>query len=402
MLAMCTHEHIEPSRTLGLALPHPSAHSGPVLSDLGCADTGMALFTQAAPMSSPQSPWVNKVRPLGQNMHFGAAWHRGVITVAREHHWGALSTQGYLACGVCGACHDELSAAAARHTRTNGVAHALDILVTNVDLMTSVANVTGVSERVHVHHLAGSNETRPVKMWVGGSYKTNIQAGRESNALCESDPECMQGNHSLSERALPVRGVSLDDFYSERGFAPGEVFLVSIDAEGVDPLILEGMRRTLEARAVAIVHFEKHQKGYWAPSHPEHRTLGGVVGSLHALGYECFVEGMHVLVPVSGGCWRPALDNISWSNLVCAHDDKILSALRTLQMRDPLDLVHDFVQHRGGLYNAMHASIVRPVPEATCWLEKYNATLTNAAQILKHAKSKDGMEKLIAPILPFA
>lgn len=152
----------------------------------------MALFTQSGSSR------------LGQNDHFASAWHQGVLSFAKEHRLGALTSQAYLSCGVCGACNDRLSHAAVRHNRSNGAAHALDILAPNVALMAGVANRTGVASRVSLHHLAGSNVTKPVKMWIGGSYKTNIQAGRESNGLCESDEICMAGNNSQTGRAVPV------------------------------------------------------------------------------------------------------------------------------------------------------------------------------------------------------
>lgn len=319
----------------------------------------MALFTQRSEFGV-----------LGQSRDFGVQWHHGVLGYAHAHHAHALRSQSYLSCGVCGACKDRLTASAVAHNRSNGVAHALDILLPNVQLMSSVANMTGVSERVHVHHLAGSNQSGTTKMWIGGSYKTSIQAGRESNALCDSEAECMRGNNSNTGRAWPVQSVRLDDFIRTRKFVLGEVFLVSIDAEGVDALILEGMRESLAAKAVSIVHFEKHMKGYWADSHPERRTLGGVIALLYSSGYECFVEGMQALIPISGTCWRQNLDQISWSNVVCAHSPAMLRAMRTVQMRDSESLVRDWVRHRGGMDKAIEASVVRASPRARCWLDK--------------------------------
>ena len=132
-------------------------------------DPGLAL---AASISCPNVPWLEKLadfsykrksrRPIlinvgankgymlamwmalftqrpGFSPRFGSAWHAAIQSYAHAEHKGALMSQRYLSCGVCGACHGRTAAA---HARDGGEAHALEILDSNVRLMRAVAGTT--------------------------------------------------------------------------------------------------------------------------------------------------------------------------------------------------------------------------------------------------------------------
>ena len=292
---------------------------------------------------------------------YARGWHDSILEYARAHHKLGLLHVPYLACGVCGACKDLLPKSASEHVRSSGVAHALEILPANVELMRGVVERRNLSDRILVHHLAGSNESRPLHMLLDEFTPPAqaSQAGRESNTVCDEGVvapgaaapsrtgRCDPLNGANAARIAVVQGVSLDDFFDRQRL--DAAFVVSIDAEGHDPLIVEGMERLLMARRVAIVHFEKHMKGYWNPSHPERRTLRSVVHYLSALGYKCFVEGMRFLTPISPpSCWLDSFESISWSNVVCAHDADVLQRLRALQIRSVEDVVTDFVRFAQG------------------------------------------------------
>ena len=82
---------------------------------------------------------------------------------------------------------------------------------------------------------------------------------------------------------------------------------------------------------VDIFELEKHKKGFWGHADPaERRKLGTVLRWVGAFGYECFFQtsGDKNLVPASGACWLDAFDETAWSNLLCAHDARVLTFLR--------------------------------------------------------------------------
>ena len=86
---------------------------------------------------------------------------------------------------------------------------------------------------------------------------------------------------------------------------------MSIDTEGFDALVLEGMRALLAARMCTSLS---------STHHPESRALKTILSWLTELGYECFWTGSDgCLAPASGLCWRDEFEIRSWSNLVCAH-----------------------------------------------------------------------------------
>ena len=343
---------------------------------------------------------------------FARGWHESIHEYARAHHKLALLHVPYLACGVCGACKDLLPKGASDHVRSNGVAHALEILPANVELMRGVVERRNLTDRVFVHHLAGTNESRALYTLLEESQGVAVasQAGRESNAVCDEQEgassasasasaseaaggtwpsgggggRCNPLNAANAGRIAPVRGVSLDDFFAAQHL--GEAFVVSVDAEGHDPLVLEGMRRLLAAKRIAIVVFEKHLKGYWAPTHPERRTLRSMIHWLHDLGYSCFVEGMRFLTPISPpSCWLDAFEQISWSNVVCAHDGEVLSRLAKLQIRGPEDVVRDFVWFANGPAAAARKLARWPWQNerqsevGRCWLSRIFGNVSSAA-----------------------
>lgn len=305
---------------------------------------------------------------------YARGWHDSILEYARAHHKLALLHMPYLACGVCGACKELLPRGVSEHVRSSGVAHALEILPANVELMRGVVERRNLTDRIVVHHLAGTNESRPLHVLLDEFTPPAqaSQAGRESNAVCDGDivaaaesgagapvasaaptratpraGRCDPTNAANVGRLTPVQGVSLDDFFASQGL--DSAFVVSIDAEGHDPLVLEGMRQLLRARRVAIVHFEKHLKGYWNPAHPERRTLRSVVHRLSAFGYACFVEGMRFLTPISPpSCWLDSFESVSWGNVVCSHDADVLERLQAMQIRSAEDVVTDFVRHAQG------------------------------------------------------
>ena len=133
---------------------------------------------------------------------------------------------------------------------------------------------------------------------------------------------------------MAVRTTTLDDFASQHGL--DHIYHLAIDAEGSDPLILEGMTNLLSRRKVALLQFEYNRErrpfhsNYWAARGvgAEARSLASVVRRLASFGYTCFLEAPRHLVPLSPPCWRKEFDGWrKWSNVLCAHEAEVLERL---------------------------------------------------------------------------
>jgi hypothetical protein len=104
----------------------------------------------------------------------------------------------------------------------------------------------------------------------------------------------------------------------------GWIDVCTVDAEGHDPLVLEGMSAALRDKRVTLLEFEYHSKGFWSPKHRESRTLQQVTAMLDQMGYRCYLEGSpSVYLPLTQGCWRPTFERHKWSNVFCTHHDKV-------------------------------------------------------------------------------
>ena len=147
------------------------------------------------------------------------------------------------------------------------------------------------------------------------SNKSGVAAAPGSARVGE---EALSASLRPSRGSIPVRAIALDDYLAETKMAG--VDIVSIDTEGFDALVLEGMRGALAAQRVSVFEFEYHWSGFWAAAHPEARSLQATLSWVSALGYGCFwTGGDGCLAPASGPCWRDSFEFRSWSNLVCAH-----------------------------------------------------------------------------------
>jgi FkbM family methyltransferase len=97
-----------------------------------------------------------------------------------------------------------------------------------------------------------------------------------------------------------------------------------IDTEGYDPLVLKGAASLLQSQQVRVLEFEYHGKGPWLGT-----LMRDAIDQLRAYGYTCFFEG-------SSGALTPLLPQCGllyefhrWSNLVCSHDQSVLSVLKS-------------------------------------------------------------------------
>jgi FkbM family methyltransferase len=252
----------------------------------------------------------------------GRVWRRSIFRQVQQM---TRKKNHYLpfACGNCDDCKRPVPPA---HNRRGGFVHAIEMAAANHALLSAVVASQGLSNIVRVHHLAASNASKRV-------LTARAKVGDERTGLHDaSDKYCK--HHTCDQK---LRAVSLDDFFSEQRLVAA--YQVSIDTEGHDALVLEGMRGILAARRVAIVEFEVSDKGYWTPYrrmplYAERRWVNGTVGWLADAGYSCFWQTAEGLIPASGGCWRRQFELRKWSNMVCAHEAAVVRALSLLASRE--------------------------------------------------------------------
>ena len=120
-------------------------------------------------------------------------------------------------------------------------------------------------------------------------------------------------------RADLIEKVTVDALQSSRGL-PQTIDVCTIDTEGHDPLVLEGMHDMLRNQRVTLLEFEYGGKGFWQAGKPSSRTLESTVATLGEVGYRCYLEAAGSLhAPINHGCWRPAFETHKWSNVLCTH-----------------------------------------------------------------------------------
>eukprot|EP00966_Prymnesium_polylepis_P001891 43197-Prymnesium_polylepis.1 len=114
----------------------------------------------------------------------------------------------------------------------------------NRALLRWLVRAANLSASVQVHDLAASNVTQTYLV-------APAVAGEERQFLRSSRADRVCRRVGCNET---VHATTLDNFFDARGIE--HVDQVSIDTEGHDALVLEGMRRSLSARRVGVVEFE--------------------------------------------------------------------------------------------------------------------------------------------------
>ena len=87
--------------------------------------------------------------------------------------------------------------------------------------------------------------------------------------------------YNSANASVYVDVVALDDFFAAHDLE--KIYYVSIDTEGFDPLVLEGMRGAISRRQVSIVEFEVNTLGFWS-----RKRLIQAFAVFDAARYSCF------------------------------------------------------------------------------------------------------------------
>ena len=233
-------------------------------------------------------------------------WHEEILAYAQSNKRGFLKTYS---CGNCNACKAPRPAA---HARSGGQMHLLELTAANRALLRHLVRVAGLHDAVTVHDLAASNETGHITM-------RKTMAGDERASLFHGRHQC----DGCTERVEVVR---LDDFVARQGIGP--IYTVSIDTEGSDARVIEGMAGVLARKQVALLEFEVQRVGFRGG-----RTLRSTVTRLFDMGYSCFWQFPTTLVPASGACWRDRFGaKLVWSNMLCAHEPAVVAKLENISI----------------------------------------------------------------------
>ena len=242
------------------------------------------------------------------------------VNAQQWHHFiKKVGVNGPVACGMCKACH---VLPPRQHSRSGGTAHLLELTKNNRALLRDALNASGLADLATVHDLGASNESAVVTI------KTRSTGVEDASVPRDTRPD--------STGALRLRGsedvrlTSMDAFFDEHGLNESSVYHVSIDTEGHDALVLEGMRRSLREKRVAIVEFEYSGKGFWRDD-ADGRSLGATLAWLRdEAGYTCWWQTRHDLIAASPPCWNPEMETRRWANIVCVHQAPAVAALDSI------------------------------------------------------------------------
>jgi len=140
------------------------------------------------------------------------------------------------------------------------------------------------------------------------------------------------GDEGASAKNRPQAGFKYEiptttvDAYAAH-FGLEHIHMLAVDAEGWDPLIVEGAQRLLDAKRVDFLEFEFNNRGKWSYMARDRRDLRDILQLLHVDGYRCYWLGGDVpwlrgrLALANGAGWCESFGFPMWSNLVCTHLD---------------------------------------------------------------------------------
>ena len=198
---------------------------------------------------------------------YNAGWQRHLVEYARKERSGSLRMYS------CGNCNECRAAPPLAHKRTGARIHLLEIAPVNQALLRYMLDSQHITGVVSLHAVGGSNQSQRVPL------VRSMPPGEERQGIL-TDRKLERFNRANA--TIHVQTVALDDFFVSQSLS--SIYQVSIDTEGWDALVVEGMRNAIVNRRVAVVEFEVNQMGYWNRNKPDHRTVKGTLSMFHAAG----------------------------------------------------------------------------------------------------------------------
>jgi len=171
-------------------------------------------------------------------------WRKHLLAYANAINSGSLKRFS------CGNCKDCRAAPPAPHNRSGARMHLLEIAPVNQALLRYVLTAEHLEDVVTLHALGASNVTQRVpivKTLPAGEERQGVLTGYRARRFAQANA------------SLDVEAVALDELFGRLQL--GSIYQVSIDTEGFDSLVLEGMRGTIARRQVGLLGFEASQMG---------------------------------------------------------------------------------------------------------------------------------------------
>ena len=168
--------------------------------------------------------------------------------------WGG---SGNIMCGVCCACRES---APVRAAASSVVVHAVELSSPNVAWLSwAFARFQIPAYLVH----AGANNVSGYT-FAPDRHATPKQMGSETDTL--------QTRQAPGLRR--VRSIALDDYFSEEALKV--VDFVSVDTEGFDAAVIDGLMGHLRKRRVRVLEFEYHGIGLWKKERALKDTISAI------------------------------------------------------------------------------------------------------------------------------
>lgn len=264
-------------------------------------------------------------------------WHAEMGEFVK-HTYGVLpeSISSFLPeyCGACLACREHPRPIAGLKRSIELDIHAFEIAHVNVQWLRWAFARFGV--RASLLRAAASNATGRVKV---PTMKRLEDFGDERASVRGAEAKMVHhGKNVDCPSCRPFRcydygtcwhymsSIALDTYVEQEGLR--QIHFVSIDTEGHDALVLEGLKETLARGAIDVLEFEFNTNlGSWNARSSIRRSLRGTLAQLEEYAYSCFWQGSNgCIAPASGECWQNGFERVGWSNLICAARPRSRSA----------------------------------------------------------------------------
>ncbi|GAQ81565.1 hypothetical protein KFL_000840080 [Klebsormidium nitens] len=241
-------------------------------------------------------------------------------------------------CGVCQDCEEvPRSLSLLSHSGVNSTAtlirkpviYAFEPAVNNSLVLKALKDMIQYPS-VEIIRAAASNVT-------GKMYFTNCAAGQETCRLVAG----------AGKGTTVIDATTIDRFLQTRNIQ--KVDILKIDAEGYDPLVLQGAQSALALHKIRVLEFEYHEIEQWGAWRRGSSSLEEVTAWLDDLGYDCYLESAMNKVTKTGatlqfdlvrltGCWDSRLEIRKWSNVACVLREELEMSMMFFKASRWLDL----------------------------------------------------------------
>ncbi|UJR18068.1 hypothetical protein I4U23_004968 [Adineta vaga] len=201
-------------------------------------------------------------------------------------------------CGACADCKETIfeNLTFTKYIKKKMTIYAFEPQPKTFQLLDKVRKWMNVSF-ISTYELALSNQT-------GSGLLAKCPSGGETCGLS------MTNDSNTRNNAIATAITTLDNFIKENGIFR-KIDVLKIDAEGFDPLIIQGAENILNQHQVKILLFEYHGIGMWSQT-----SLFQVITNLDKKGYICYQLGKTGLFQLTS-CWSSKFEKKVWSNVLC-------------------------------------------------------------------------------------